>query len=445
LDEVHVQWSGRGADGGRDLICTESLRGLFEIQKKTWLVQCKHFAHSGASVGIRDLDSIIDSCRQHNATGYLLCCSTQPSSAVVQRLEAISADGNSQVTALFWDAVILERLLSTPQQWGIVQRLMPISGGAWRLYATDNTNDFIAHHRGYVFHLTNRIGSDVEHHLPTVAARIVDIEALGLPEGHHIRPRAIWYDDKHGVYKWYIDYLYPSNQHRKISAGALKYALQDGWVWEDGQTYFWDIKIFQYNENSDHYDRDHYDYYFENLPLFREGRERQETWEQKYVTRQDVEDLESEREKIRHPSFDRMLRAFAQLPFLSVIWGCNVQVEEIRKFERRFVWSSIMQSDNVSVDHMFNASILITVLDKQKFFRLMKEVPQLVEKHFRVSKRFTFLPDTGLSEDDDDIYEITFDLHPILLESEHSIRREFNGYFEQIEIALNAYVNSGNF
>jgi hypothetical protein len=140
-----------------------------------------------------------------------------------------------------------------------------------------------------------------------------------------------------------------------------------------------------------------------------------------------------------------MLKAFAQLPFLSVIWGRNVQVEDIRKFERRFVWSSIMQNGNVSVDHMFNASILITVLDKQKFFRLMKEVPQLVEKHFRVSKRFTFLPDTGLSEDDDEIYEITFDLHPVLLESEHSIRTEFNSYFEQIEVALNAYVNSGNF
>jgi hypothetical protein len=50
-----VEWSGRGPDGGRDLICRESLKSLIAPTNRTWLVQCKHFAHANFSVGVDDL------------------------------------------------------------------------------------------------------------------------------------------------------------------------------------------------------------------------------------------------------------------------------------------------------------------------------------------------------------------------------------------------------
>ena len=75
-----VQWSGRGADGGKDIICIERRDSFFAADSKKWLVQCKHNARSGKSVSHSDLDDIVDSCTQHNAEGYLLACSTQPSS-----------------------------------------------------------------------------------------------------------------------------------------------------------------------------------------------------------------------------------------------------------------------------------------------------------------------------------------------------------------------------
>lgn len=158
---LHVEWSGRGPDGGRDLICRETLLGQFAPQTQTWLIQCKHKAHSGDSVSVNDLDDIVTSCSQHNAAGYVLACSTQPSSAVVNRLEGISKNPSSPLSAVCWDGVMLERLLSQPRQWAIAQRFMPKSCGAWQVFATEAPNDFIAHYAGYVFHLTNRIGSQV--------------------------------------------------------------------------------------------------------------------------------------------------------------------------------------------------------------------------------------------------------------------------------------------
>ena len=69
-----VQWSGKGADGGRDLVCIERRDSFFVPDEKRWLIQCKHNAVSGKSVSAQDLDSIVDSCTQHGCAGYLLAC-----------------------------------------------------------------------------------------------------------------------------------------------------------------------------------------------------------------------------------------------------------------------------------------------------------------------------------------------------------------------------------
>jgi len=172
---LHVQWSGKGPDGGRDLICRETLAGVFATANRTWLVQCKHFAHASRSVGASDLDDVVDSCIQHGATGYVLACSTQPSSAVVSRLEGITGNPANQITATYWDAIHIERLLSNPKMWALAQHFMPASAGDWKIYATTRPNEFVAHYKGYFINLSNRIGSWSEGHLESVAARIADI------------------------------------------------------------------------------------------------------------------------------------------------------------------------------------------------------------------------------------------------------------------------------
>jgi hypothetical protein len=258
-----VEWSGRGPDGGRDLICREPLTSLIAPTNRVWLVQCKHFALANRSVGVNDLDNIVDSCVHHNATGYLLACSTQPSSAVVHRLEGVTTNPANAITATFWDGVTIERHLAKPRQWAIAQRFFPVSAGNWLIYATDRPNDFVAHYRGYVFHLTNRIGSSITHQLRSTESRIAEIEEIRkqLPKDQFIRPRAIWYDDKNGAYKWYVDYMYPSRTKPALTKAQLASALHDGWALDDGQSYHWDIRFVEYLPVSDHYDRDHYEYY----------------------------------------------------------------------------------------------------------------------------------------------------------------------------------------
>ncbi|WP_346883643.1 restriction endonuclease [uncultured Algibacter sp.] len=97
-----VQWSGKGPDGGKDLICWEHRDSEFINDTKKWLIQCKHNAHSGKAVGIKDLDDITDSCSHHDVQGYLLVCGTYPSSKVVERLEGITNNQKNNIEAIYW-------------------------------------------------------------------------------------------------------------------------------------------------------------------------------------------------------------------------------------------------------------------------------------------------------------------------------------------------------
>lgn len=117
-----VYWSGVGPDGGRDLVCIEERQSFFAPDKKRWLIQCKHNAHSGKSVSVEDLDDIVDSCTQHEASGFILACSTQPSSSVVNRLESITNNPRNDLVAIYWDYVFIEQALSCASLWRIAQR-----------------------------------------------------------------------------------------------------------------------------------------------------------------------------------------------------------------------------------------------------------------------------------------------------------------------------------
>jgi len=438
---LHVEWSGRGPDGGRDLLCRETLVGHFARQSRTWLVQCKHKAHSGDSVGVSDLDDIISSCAQHNATGYVLACSTQPSSGVVYRLEGITNNPHNNLTAVFWDGVALQRLLSQPRQWAIAQRFMPQSCGEWQIFATEAPNDFVAHYKGYVFHLTNRIGSTVGHHLPSIAARISDLENLGLPKKHFIRPRAVWFDDKNGGYKWYVDYMRPHSEEPATTRAMLLRVLKDGWVLEDGQYYYWDLKFVRYHPFSDHYDDDHYDYYTRYLPNFLGGTPRQEasTREEYWATRQEMEVFEEESKQISKRSFEAMTEAFRKLPYLRVLRAVNCNLESLPRFERRYNWSDLISELDVDIDNIFTATLILEVDDIDRFFKLLAKLPNDVDRHFRATRVYVFLPEKGLdSGPDEHLFDLHLSLHPVMITDQRSSRTEFNTYFDEIRVIVEA-------
>ena len=252
---LKVYWSGKGPDGGRDLLCIEEVKSQFLGCNKKWLIQCKHKAKSGNSVGVADLDDITTSCLQHGCDGYVLVTSTQPSSAVVQRLEQITANPKISLSATYWDSVELERRLKTAQQWNIAQRFFPNSASGWQIFASERPNHWTANFKGYYFHITNRIGSNCQMYLSIIEEQLNLLEKYSLVEKHFLRLRSVYYDDKHGTFMWYVYYMHPHDQEPIGTAEDFEKAFDGEW------NHNYDFKVRSYSEHSDQYDPDHYDFY----------------------------------------------------------------------------------------------------------------------------------------------------------------------------------------
>lgn len=437
-----VHWSGRGADGGRDLICIERRGSFFQDDQRSWLIQCKHNAHSGRSVGIGDLDEISDSCAHHGCHGYLLVCSTYPSSAVVNRLEGISSSAHSATIATYWDSVKIERILSTPSNWTLAQRFFPLSAAkeGWQIYATEMPNQWVVAYQGYYFHLRNRVGSTCDYHLESVKARVRDIEGIALPEKHSLRPRSVYYDDKNCNYEWYIDYMYPSSDRPIIGSAEIADALGDGYALEDGQGYTFDIKLHSYLECSDHHDLDHYSYYsLGEIP--RNGGARINRTHKDYIEAEESKKkLDDAAAQERSKGFDRFREELEKLPFLSLVRSSNSRIEDLDKFYIQRNWSEIIEKFDIDNDRFFSAWFFIRVRDDRAFHELVSRFHQGIERNFRLTRAHTYFPSDdykGSVRDgsDDLLYELTISIHPSLIGSKSTGRKLLNDYFELLSAA----------
>lgn len=120
---------GRGADAGRDFIATEIREGIAGRTEVKWLVSCKHFSHTGASVGVDDEDNIRDRVEANSCDAFLGFYSTLPSSALVTRFETL----RGQMEIQWLDHESIERLLLTSAPGlDIAARFFPVSFAAWQ-------------------------------------------------------------------------------------------------------------------------------------------------------------------------------------------------------------------------------------------------------------------------------------------------------------------------
>jgi len=101
---LNIESPGRGQDKGIDLkIITRIFDGICYFER-LWIVQCKHFAKSNKSVSESDLDK---SCRfknvvdKTNADGYLLICSTRPSSSLKETFDDLTKI-NDKIKYIVW-------------------------------------------------------------------------------------------------------------------------------------------------------------------------------------------------------------------------------------------------------------------------------------------------------------------------------------------------------
>ncbi len=101
---LEIDRSGRGHDEGVDLLVTTLMTDCVSTRQFKWLVQCKHKARGGRSVQASDFSksfSFPDIIQQHRVDGYLLVCSTRPSTGLQRRFDSLKDDGKNQW--VIWD------------------------------------------------------------------------------------------------------------------------------------------------------------------------------------------------------------------------------------------------------------------------------------------------------------------------------------------------------
>jgi hypothetical protein len=276
--DMRPQWTGKGPDQGRDILMTEKAMGVIDNFSRTWLVQCKHFAHSGRSVGRKDVGSVIDDCRQVGATGYLLVCSTQPSSSLINKLNEMGNNKQNHLKTKIWDAVDIEKCLYDPRCLPIGHLFFPksILSMTWRIFNSGAPDKWTAQYKGYFLFLSCRVAG-------TYPPLRECENLISLPEGvkpldghESIRPRSIFLDDKHGVFHVSADYLVPDHQEPSLSPRDVNKALRlndNVDICSDDASLYtshWYIRVKQIQPQSDHFDMDKQAFY-SDIASFEDG------------------------------------------------------------------------------------------------------------------------------------------------------------------------------
>lgn len=447
----NVRWSGKGPDGGKDLICYETRKSDFLDDSKIWLIQCKHKAKSEGAVGLSDLDDIVDSCSHHDAKGYLLVCSTYPSSKVVERLEGITNNKKVDIECNYWDSVRIEQILSTPKLWSIAQRFFPVSSknSSWELFATSNPSNWIANYKGFHFHLSNRVGSTVDWHFDSIDSRIKDIQNIKLPEDHFIRIRAVWFNDKGGSYVWFLDYMHPHDQKPIYGSIQIAKHLGDGYALEDGQIYSFDVITRSYLMYSDHYDKDHYDYYEPFLYNYQNGIHRELESEIRRKSWSEEIALEKANEKFRDDTFNRLTKCFQDLDIVHLAHSTNCQIEKIHKFYNYRDWTEIIEKVDLKRDLFFTVLFVFIVKDRNKFFELVQFFPQEGFPSYRLTNAIITTPndETGgsiVDLEDDEVFELELSIMPEVSHNSYNVRETLNNYMEKFISSIENYQNKSS-
>jgi hypothetical protein len=128
------EYPDRGPDGGRDLIMIEPGGNVEETTVVRWLVSCKHKAHYGKSVVLKDEPDIIERLQQHNCDGFIGFYSTVPASSLTNRLEGLTQNSNfHKFKYQIFDCEKIEKeLLSSLDSLKIAERYFPNSYKQWK-------------------------------------------------------------------------------------------------------------------------------------------------------------------------------------------------------------------------------------------------------------------------------------------------------------------------
>jgi Restriction endonuclease len=123
--KLGVSWTGRGADGGRDLIFVETQEGPIKGRPVRWLVSCKDNSDSKRSVTERDVGNVSDKVRQHDCDGFLLATTTTASAALKELLDKLDADARDPIQTKVWDRFYISQMLLSDRFSSLLMQFFP--------------------------------------------------------------------------------------------------------------------------------------------------------------------------------------------------------------------------------------------------------------------------------------------------------------------------------
>lgn len=263
------RWSGVGPDGGKDLTFDEPGSLVLGSKPRRWLVSCKNYAHSGTAVGRGDIDGVADDCAQHDSQGFLLICTTHPSTGAQEKLDAIERNSASRLHTHVWDGVTLQRLLDTPRGWAVAQQFMPVSAARreWRIYATERPNRWVGIYEGMFVRLANRHDTEIDFSMSEISAVIDHLLTIPFTDGIHVRVRAISRRDPYLETFIWVDVMVPYGVEDEALSDVFH--LQNIFEPPDsvGQYHF-DVEVVNYyDEADDDFDLNH-ERYYRRLPMW---------------------------------------------------------------------------------------------------------------------------------------------------------------------------------
>jgi hypothetical protein len=258
-------WTGVGADSGRDLLAIETLKGPLHSTNMTWLVDCKHFAHSGRSVGVGDVTDIVDRCHRVGAAGFLLATSTQPSAELSRKLQELQ--NHAKIAGLVWDNVEMENRLLTHENYSLAQNAFyDPCPDQWKIFYTEREERWTAHYRGKFLFVESRSGIDPPS-LKFLEQIIDELDQIPVGPDEAMRVRAIWHDTPNGCfYSCWVDYLVPAHGMPSLNKFDVESGLRGN---IDGQVINWEIRLKITLPYSDYFDIDDDAFYNEfKEPLY---------------------------------------------------------------------------------------------------------------------------------------------------------------------------------
>src|SRR5690606_13715395 len=123
-----------------------------------------------------------------------------------------------------WDVIEIERRLFFPESFSLIHRFFPQSYQdiGWKIYNTFSPSFWAAKYKDYFVYLSCRCAHFFPE-LTQVEEIFKIIEKIPLPkkgafEHHFVRPRGIFFDDKHGQFTVFVDYLISENDSLNLKS-----------------------------------------------------------------------------------------------------------------------------------------------------------------------------------------------------------------------------------